>query len=53
MSKVRIENIVIENPKDMFLSNINVEIIFEILETITEGSIKRVEIHGHLCWLSR
>lgn len=51
MTKVSIENIIIQNPKDFFVNDIKVQIIFNVLEDIDEGKLIRIAIYDCLCRL--
>ena len=41
MAKVKISNIEIKNPKDLFLSNIELNIYLNVFEILEEGKVIR------------
>ena len=51
MSKVKINNIKIKNPKAMFVDEIEMEIYFDVLGDLQDGLIIRFEFYGGLCWV--
>lgn len=53
MSKIQVHKIEVKNPKDNFLSNIEVEVLLEAFETLKEGYLTRIKFYGYLCWLCR
>lgn len=48
MAKVKITNIEIKNPKDPFLSNIELNIFLDVREVLEEGTLSRPRLHDHL-----
>ncbi len=48
MTKVMINNIIIKNAKDWFLSDIKLSIFFEVFEPLREGLFIRAKLHGCL-----